>query len=47
MPTGERPAAPVTQIEAARSQQKRSHDRADPASPHLPAFLLRPVRAKA
>jgi len=49
-PTRREPAAaPVTRLDDVRPQRGREHprDRGDDAQPHLPAFLLRPVSAKA
>jgi len=47
----ERKPAPVTRIDEARPHRSRAPDRKvteeSPQSPHLPAFLLRPIRAKA
>ena len=43
-----RPApAPVARIEAARQHRAPDHGRHEAAEPHLPAFLLRPLPAKA
>jgi superfamily II DNA/RNA helicase len=51
-----RPAASITRFDEARSRRERGKGREqaptqaareEPARPHLPAFLLRPVRAKA
>jgi hypothetical protein len=49
-----RPEASITRFDEARSRRERGKGehapakaREEPARPHLPAFLLRPVRAKA
>jgi superfamily II DNA/RNA helicase len=44
----ERKPAPVTRIDEARPHRNRASDRkVTEEAPHLPAFLLRPIRAKA
>jgi superfamily II DNA/RNA helicase len=46
-PAGERKPAPVTRLQDARKNRERADRTEEPASSHLPAFLLRPARAKA
>jgi hypothetical protein len=45
-PSRERPA-PVARLDEARPSRGHQRDRGEDAQPHLPAFLLRPVGAKA
>jgi superfamily II DNA/RNA helicase len=43
----EHPPAPVTRLDDARPKRAPQRDRSDEAQTHLPAFLLRPISAKA
>jgi superfamily II DNA/RNA helicase len=43
----DRPPAAVTRLEEVRPKRPQQRERADEAQTHLPAFLLRPVSAKA
>jgi superfamily II DNA/RNA helicase len=45
-PSRERPA-PVARLDEARPSRGHQRDRGEDAQPHLPAFLLRPIGAKA